>query len=86
MEAIHISGFVFADDLVIFARNERKLQHNLLARKQSLKIRNIQINIEKSMIMVIGKKILQIEGTGLEQVNGFRYKVTENKNQKQIKG
>lgn len=76
MEAINISECVFADDLVIFARNERDLQHNLLAWKEPLKIRNMYINIEKIELMVIGKDEslnLQIEGIELEQVNSFRY-------------
>lgn len=51
---IHGSVYAFADDLMICANNEMKLQEYLTA--WELKERNMKINNSKTKVMLIGKQ------------------------------
>lgn len=65
-----------ADDLVIWAPNEQKLQYNLQIRKQALKKKGLRINANKTKVMIIGKqkdKInVKVGEQAVEQVEHFQ--------------
>ena len=42
------------DDLVEFAKSRKEPKYNLMLRKVALKKRDININIEKTKIMILG--------------------------------
>lgn len=77
MEIMTISDCAFADDIVIFAKNEIDLQQNLEIWNKSLRKRNLKINSEKTKIMIIGKDDKQasvtLDGRKIEQVNTIKY-------------
>ena len=84
LETVSILECVFADDLVGFAKNRSELKYNLMLRKEALKKSNMNINIEKMKIMILGGeesvemevegiKLEQVEGIKLEQVKSFKY-------------
>lgn len=68
---------MFADDLVLFGKNETDLGKNLKVWEEKLKNINMKINVEKTKLMVSGKtKIqtnLQLDGKPIEQVENFQY-------------
>ena len=90
LEVVSIGECMFADDLVVFAKNRSELKYNLVLWKEALKKRNINFNMAKTKIMVLGGKEsieMEVEGIKLEQVKSFKYvgvqiKITENKKQK----
>src|SRR3978361_534682 len=77
MEAVGISECVFADDLVLLARNGHELEHSLRTWKEALAARNMRVNEDKIKIMVVGDGNLNVElendGMKLEQVTDFKY-------------
>lgn len=77
MEAIGISECAFADDLVLFARSETELKHNLVVWKEALEKRNMRINMEKTKIMAVGSVEetihIEIDKVQLEQVKSYKY-------------
>lgn len=77
MEPIFITECAFADDLMIWAKNEKELQENLETWNRSLQTHNLKINTDKTKIMVIGKNNtqtkIQLNGQELEQVDSFKY-------------
>lgn len=77
MEHIQISECAFADDLVVYAKNEKDLQTNLDIWKTALQKRNLKINAEKTKVMLIGKENkeleIQLNGNRMEQVETFKY-------------
>ena len=77
MEAVGISECIFADDLVLLASNEDDLQRSMGAWKDALARRNMQVNKEKTKVMVVGKENIgvkvKLDGTVLEQVFGGSY-------------
>lgn len=74
---ITISECAFADDLAIIAKNETDLQHNINIWKEELDKHNMNINIEKTKVMVISKEDtttnITIDGKEIEQVESFIY-------------
>lgn len=77
LEPIRISECAFADDLVIFARNENELRSNLRIWNEKLVEKKLKINEEKTKIMVSGKsdrKVnIELNGKAIEQVDNFKY-------------
>ena len=81
---------MFADDLVVFAKSRNEPKYNLMLWKAALKKRNMNINLEKTEIMILGGEEsveIEVEGLKLEQVQSFniweyKFKITENKNHK----
>lgn len=77
LQIVEISECAFADDLIVYAKNERDLQLNLNVWKTALEKRNMKINVDKTKVMVIGKNAsqikIQIEEKELEQVEAFKY-------------
>lgn len=77
MQVVEIAECAFADDLIVFAKNEQDLQTNLNLWKTALQQRNMKININKTKVMVIGKNNIKVEisldGRKLEQVDTFKY-------------
>jgi len=76
LEAVSIGECMFVDDLVVFAKNRNELKHNLMLWKEVLKKRNVNINMEKTKIMILGGEEsieMGMEGIKLEQVKNFKY-------------
>lgn len=77
MEQIQIAECAFADDLVVFAKNEKDLQNNLDIWEKALEVRNLKINVEKTKVMVIGpdssKLNIQLNKKSVQQVGTFKY-------------
>lgn len=77
MEPIYLTECAFADDLAIWAKNEKELQENLEIWNRSLQTRNLKINTEKTKVMVIGKNNIQtkiqLNDKEIEQVDSFKY-------------
>ena len=77
MKAIQLQDMLFADDTVIVAESERKLQHNVNELQRELSAINKEINIHKSNTTIITNEIkehkIKIKGQLLEQVKSYRY-------------
>jgi Reverse transcriptase (RNA-dependent DNA polymerase)/Endonuclease-reverse transcriptase len=79
LEMITIAECLFADDLVLFAKNEKDLKQNIMAWRNALKKRNMNINVEKTNIMVIGEEEqdtqidMEIDEVKVKQVQNFKY-------------
>ena len=69
----------FADDLVVFAADDRDLQQNVNIMQEELRSINMDINPDKTKCMKIGRRphrvmrILRLKGSVLEQVQVFKY-------------
>uniref|UniRef100_A0A1Y1M3Z3 Reverse transcriptase domain-containing protein n=1 Tax=Photinus pyralis TaxID=7054 RepID=A0A1Y1M3Z3_PHOPY len=74
---VELAESAFADDLMIFAKNERDLQNNLDIWSKALKDRNLRINVKKTKVMAIGNDNINmtilIYGKSIEQVDTFKY-------------
>lgn len=77
MEPVWISECAFADDLVVFAKNETELKKNLNIWNEKLKRKKLKLNEDKTKVMIGGKTnhLLNVglNGKRLEQVNSFKY-------------
>lgn len=77
LERVEITAGVFADDVVITAGSEKKLQENLKVWKEKMEEEGMEININKTKIMVIGDKDIktniEINNVKIEQVEEFKY-------------
>ena len=73
---MNIVECVFVDDLVVFAKNKCGLKYNLMLWKEALKKKNMNINMEKTTIMILGGEEsieMEVKGIKLEQVKSFKY-------------
>lgn len=79
---IQIAGYVillliYADDVVLFAKNAAQLQKHLWALSDFCKKSGMCVNIDKTKVMVIGKKdkseTLWLEGKQVEIVRSYKY-------------
>ena len=90
LEAVSIGKRMFVDELVVFVKNKSVLKYNLMLWKETLKKRNMNINMEETIIIIMCREEsveMEVEGIKLEQVKSFKYseykfKITENKKQK----
>lgn len=77
MQPVWINECAFADDIVIFARNETELKRNLNTWNNKLSSKNLKINENKTKIMINGKSEemvnIEINDQIIEQVNSFKY-------------
>ncbi|XP_030757968.1 uncharacterized protein LOC115883710 [Sitophilus oryzae] len=77
MQPVWINECAFADDIVIFARNETELKRNLNTWNNKLSSKNLKINENKTKIMISGKSEemvnIEINDQIIEQVNSFKY-------------
>lgn len=77
LQPVQIAECIYADDLAIFARNERDLQHNLDIWKKILERKNLNINVDKTKVMVISKEnasvSVHIDNKKVEQVTNYKY-------------
>ena len=76
LEAVSIGECMFADDLVVFAKNRSELKYNLMLWNEALKKINMNINMEKTKIMIIGGEEtveMEVGSIKLEQVKSFKY-------------
>lgn len=77
MEIVTIGECVFADDVAIFANNEKDIQHNLEVWQDALKKRNLKINIDKTRVMKIGNSNItspvELNGNKVEQADIYKY-------------
>ena len=76
MKAIQLQDMLFADDMVIVAVSEEKLQHNVNEFQKELSVINMEINTNKTKTMLIVNEIkeheIKIKGQLLEQVKSYR--------------
>lgn len=61
MQPTEITECAFADDLILFASNEKDLQHNLNIWKAALENKNMKINVTKTKVMTLGRTEEQIK-------------------------
>lgn len=77
LQRVEVSEGVYADDVVIIARNEKDLEENLHIWNTTLHESGMKMNRNKTKVMAIGEEPIdmeiKIEGTKLEQVNTFQY-------------
>ena len=76
LETVSIGEFMFADDLVVFAKNRSELKYNLILWNEALKKRNMNINMEKTKITVLDGEVnveMEVEVIKLEHVKSFKY-------------
>ena len=77
MQPVYISECAFADDLVVFGKNEKELQKNLEVWNVALGANNMKVNEEKTKIMITGRGSTQtnisLNQRTLDQVDTFRY-------------
>lgn len=83
LEMTYITEGLFADDIVLYAENEKNLQHNITVWKKHLERAGMKINEKKTKIMVIGdhNTNIKIDNEKLEQVKVYKYlgvKIEEN--------
>ena len=63
-------------DLVVFASNKSELKYNLTLWKQALKKENVNVNVEKTKIMILGGEEsveMEVESIKSVQVKSFKY-------------
>ena len=77
LQRVEISEGVFADDVVIMAKNEKDLQQNINTWNTVLEEYGMKINKDKTKVMMIGEEQeelnIDIEKTKIEQVKTFQY-------------
>ena len=76
LEAVRIREYMFEDDLVVFTKIRSELKYNLMLWNEALKKRNMNINMEKMKIMILGGKEsveMEVEDIKLEQMKSFKY-------------
>ncbi|MEL7309739.1 MAG: reverse transcriptase domain-containing protein, partial [Pseudomonadota bacterium] len=64
---------LYADDAVILAENVEELRRKLRVYKHSLRNIGLEVNEEKSRVMVIGKEMALDEVEGIEVVSTIKY-------------
>ena len=77
MKSIQLRDMLFADDLIIGAETEEKLQHNVNEHQEELSAIYLEINIHESKTMIITNEIkeykLEVKGQLSEHVKSYRY-------------
>lgn len=77
MEVVTIGECAFADDLAIFAKNEKDMQFNLEIWEEALRKRNLKMNLDKTRVMKIGKNTtkmtIELNGRVIEQTDVYKY-------------
>ena len=77
LKPVKVKMLSFADDLVLFGKNQKDLQHNINILNTELKKRSLIINTKKTKTMVVCReeKIHQITLNNdiLEQVDSYKY-------------
>lgn len=79
MQIVSVNICAFADDMVLFAENERDLQHNINILAKQLAPFNLKINEKKTKVMRIAKEEserhlkIETEGKEIEQVSQYKY-------------
>ncbi|KAI4465121.1 geranylgeranyl pyrophosphate synthase [Holotrichia oblita] len=77
LQRVQITEGAFADDIVIFAKNERDLQTNLSIWNTAINDNGMRINKSKTKVMMIGENIermnIEIDKEKIEQVDHFQY-------------
>ena len=77
MREINIQAQVYADDIILIAKNKQDLQLAVAEWAGSLEERGMKVNCKKSKVMKIGKEQENIEikweGEILEQVSSYDY-------------
>ena len=77
LKAMKIKMLSFADDLVIFGKTQRDLQHNVNILNSELITRGLTINAKKTKTMVIGRETrkhkIKLGQDMLEQVDSYKY-------------
>ena len=77
MKPTTVSELAFADDLVLIAKSEEDLQHNLNIWNREFIKKNMRPNVAKTETMIISreeqKHNIKLEGQTLQQINYFKY-------------
>ncbi|KAJ4432109.1 hypothetical protein ANN_20724 [Periplaneta americana] len=77
MKPVKILELAFAGDLVLLAKTENDLKHNLSVWNRELKKRNMKINVEKTKTMIISREekshTIKLGNQLLKQVKEFKY-------------
>lgn len=80
MRSVYSQVMVYADDIVLIAETQQKLQQAITEWSETLKDKGLMVNTEKCKVMQMGKtdediEIIQIECNGkiLEQVKSYEY-------------
>ena len=77
LKPIQLQILSFADDLVMFAKNQRDLETNINILNRELSKRGMKINSKKTKTMVISREPKQhkirLDNEILEQVNSYKY-------------
>lgn len=77
MKIVELVECAFADDLMIYGKNEKELQMNLEIWKTALEKRSLRVNVAKTKVMTIGKKEanmeIKLDGKIVEQIEVFKY-------------
>ena len=76
LEAVSIGECMFGNDFVVFAKNRNELRYNLMLWKEAPKKRNMNINMERMIITILGGEEsveMEEDGIKLEQVKSFKY-------------
>jgi hypothetical protein len=79
MQHVYAQSLLFADDIVVIADTEEKLQRSVIEWTQSRKERNgTELNEKKSKVMKVSERgegniNIQCKGEMLEQVDSYTY-------------
>ncbi|KAF6201218.1 hypothetical protein GE061_005665 [Apolygus lucorum] len=78
LQPVRFSALAFADDVMLLAKSEEALQHNLNIWDEELRKRGLRINLAKTKSMVIAREEikhqnLRVGGELVEQVAEFKY-------------
>lgn len=77
LERVEIAEGVFADDVVLIAGSEKQLQENLKVWKETIENEGMEINIDKTKILVVGEQSIDTEikvgDIKIEQVREYKY-------------
>ncbi|XP_073989088.1 uncharacterized protein [Rhodnius prolixus] len=77
LQPVTFSSLIYADDLVLIADSQAKLQHNINVWVEELEKKNMEVNLEKSKTMVVcrteKRHKIRIKGKTLEQVGVYKY-------------
>lgn len=77
LKRVEIAEGVFVDDVVLLAGNERQLQVNLDIWKKTMEEEGMNINADKTKILVIGEQNIdteiKVDNVKIEQVKEYKY-------------
>ena len=77
LRPVNIAMLSFADDLVLFGKSEKDLQHNINILNNELTKRGMRINAKKTKTMLVSKESkvqnLKLGRENLEQVQNYNY-------------